>query len=379
MRVAAFVLFSDGLHFWEFIMKRPAQMDRRKAFGFTLIELLVVIAIIAILIALLLPAVQQAREAARRTQCKNNMKQIGLALHNYHDVHGRFPPTQIMVHYAGPNNTNPQPRNHTWISLILPFFEQTALYNSINFSNPMFNPTTNAFQKDASGKDIVAYNLPMLQCPSDPGFGGGISVHGLSHTNYAGNMGWDWHYRGPHWAQGPFQNGSEGTRLEHMKDGTSNTICVAEVTTRGFEPNPGAPGHQAMGGRLRGGGMENAVFRTPFIDPGSNGDVMDSAALRGIGLVGNRTWVRPDGAVAGYWWKAAPHAHPPTYLACFGLNNNWPGASSIHTGGGQFLLCDGSVRFISENMQGAQQPSLWFALHTYVGGTEAGQPIPGEF
>lgn len=360
-------------------MKRPAQMDRRKAFGFTLIELLVVIAIIAILIALLLPAVQQAREAARRTQCKNNMKQIGLALHNYHDTHGRFPPTQIMVHYGGPNSTNPLPRNHTWISMILPFLEQTALYNSINFSNPMFNPTTGLFQKDANGKDIVSYNLTMLQCPSDPGFGGGISAHGLSHTNYAGNMGWDWHYRGPHWASGPFQNGSEGTKLEHMKDGTSNTICVAEVSTQSFTPRAGAPSHQAMGGVIRGDGIGNAVFRTPFIDTGSNGDVMDSAALRGLGLVGTRAWVRPDGVTASYWWKASPYAHPPTYLACFGMNNNWPGSSSVHTGGGQFLLCDGSVRFLSENMQGAQQASLWFALHTYVGGTEAGQPIPGEF
>ena len=199
--------------------------------------------------------------------------------------------------------------------------------------------------------------------------------------NYAGNMGWDWHYRGPDIYSGPFQNGSEGTRITDMKDGTSNTIALGEVSTSGFDPNAGAPSHQAMGGHARTGGINNYVFRTPFIDPGSNGDVMTSAALAGIGQVGTRQWLRADtGAASGYWgtW-AAPYAHPPTYLACFGMNNNWPGASSVHTGGGQYLMCDGAVRFVSENIQGAQQASLWFALHTYNGGTGAGQPIVGEF
>jgi prepilin-type N-terminal cleavage/methylation domain-containing protein len=352
---------------------------KKMARGFTLIELLVVIAIIAILIALLLPAVQQAREAARRTQCKNNLKQLGLALHNYHDTHGRFPPTQIMVHYNGPGNTNPVPRNHTWISLILPFLEQSNLYQAINFEAPMHDPA-NGFQLLPNGRPIVSEVIPGLQCPSDPAFSGDTGIsHGMAHTNYAGNMGWDWHYRGPHWAQGPFQNGSPGTIIRDFKDGTSNTIMLGEVSAGGFQPNPGQPSHQANGGRLRDNVPQNSVFRAALIDTGSNGDVMDSAALRGIGQVGTRTWVRPDGASAGYWWKAAPYAHPPTYLACFGINNNWPGASSMHVGGGQFLMGDGAVRFISENIQGAQQPSLWFALHTFNGGTQAGQPIVGEF
>jgi len=284
-----------------------------------------------------------------------------------------------MVHYAGAGNTNPQPRNHTWIAMILPFLEQANLYEAIDFSAPMHDPA-NGFQLLQSGETIVSRVVPALQCPSDPAFGGSTDIsHGLAHTNYAGNMGWDWHYRGPHWASGPFQNGSPGTRIEDFKDGTSNTIVLAEVSAGGYRPNAGQPGHQANGGRLRDNLPRNGVFRAALIDTGSNGDVMDSAALRGLGKVGERTWVRPDGVSAGYWWKGFPYAHPPTYLACFGINNNWPGASSMHVGGGQFLMGDGAVRFISENIQGAQQPSLWFALHTYNGGTQAGQPIVGEF
>ncbi len=354
---------------------------RRRAF--TLIELLVVIAIIAILVALLLPAVQQAREAARRTQCKNNLKQLGLALHNYHDTHGRFPPTQVMVYYRGPGFTNPEPRNHTWISMILPFLEQAPLYQSINFSAPMWNQTTQAFQTLANGQTIVSQKVSALMCPSDPAFAGNTGLsHGLAHTNYAGNMGWDWHFRGAHWASGPFQNGSTGTTLDEIKDGTSNTVLLAEVSTSSFQP-VGNSGHQINGGgRIRDNAPQNNVFRAAFIDTGSNGDVMDRAATRGMPVLwqgAGHEWLRPDGVQAGYWWKTSPFAHPPTYLACFGLNNNWPGASSVHVGGGQFLLGDGSVRFLSENMQGAQQPSLWFALHSYNGGTQAGMPIVGDF
>src|ERR1700733_10552979 len=99
--------------------------------GFTLIELLVVIAIIAVLIALLLPAVQQARESARRTQCKNNLKQYGLALHNYHDTYSRFP---YSTSGSQSLNVNSVGTNHNWLEFILPFIEQTTLYNQLNFT-----------------------------------------------------------------------------------------------------------------------------------------------------------------------------------------------------------------------------------------------------
>ena len=132
---------------------------RRPARGFTLIELLVVIAIIAVLIALLLPAVQAAREAARRTQCTNNMKQLGIALHNYHDVIGSFPTSfwrNTKNTIGGPNDgTN----RHSWIAMILPYIEQRSIYNAINFST------------GAGGAiNSTAYlsKISSLMCPSDP-------------------------------------------------------------------------------------------------------------------------------------------------------------------------------------------------------------------
>jgi prepilin-type N-terminal cleavage/methylation domain-containing protein len=133
----------------------------RKWSGFTLIELLVVIAIIAVLIALLLPAVQQAREAARRTQCRNNLKQLGLALHNYHDNYGRLP--KCVYWYSAPSYTNgiaqnPQPRNFSWISMILPFIDQGPFYNSINFNAPAFNQLIN-------GKKLQSFTFPAFRCP----------------------------------------------------------------------------------------------------------------------------------------------------------------------------------------------------------------------
>src|SRR5712672_3144627 len=115
------------------------QTNLRSKRGFTLIELLVVIAIIAVLIALLLPAVQQAREAARRTQCKNNLKQLGLALHGYHDAFQVFPPGYVAGSPFKDGETDTSP-GWGWPAMILPQFEQGALHDSINFSLPVQNP-----------------------------------------------------------------------------------------------------------------------------------------------------------------------------------------------------------------------------------------------
>ncbi|HEU5118030.1 MAG TPA: DUF1559 domain-containing protein, partial [Isosphaeraceae bacterium] len=129
----------------------------RRIRGFTLIELLVVIAIIGVLIALLLPAVQAAREAARRAQCTNNMKQLGLSMHNYHDTMGSFPigRTGSGYSYPGCPNTN----RRTWALSIMPYLELASVFNAVNFSQPFY---------DASNRTAVMTSISVYQCPSDP-------------------------------------------------------------------------------------------------------------------------------------------------------------------------------------------------------------------
>ena len=149
--------------------------------GFTLVELLVVIAIIGILIALLLPAVQAAREAARRSQCTNNLKQIGLALQNYHDTFKTFPPVSIFGQ-AGPYPQRAY--HHTWCTAILPFMEQQPLYDSVDLRLPAWG---------ASKQAIVGTVVPAFLCPSDLELGMDPSqTHGIAITNYVASEGYHW-------------------------------------------------------------------------------------------------------------------------------------------------------------------------------------------
>lgn len=339
-----------------------APLVRRSKRAFTLIELLVVIAIIGVLVALLLPAVQQAREAARRSQCRNNMKQIGLALHNYLEAFGRFPPEAIWA-FSPPGGGAMQPRNFTWITMLLPYLDQAPLYNSINFSAPIW------LQNTSTGQRIVASPLPILLCPSDPGIG--AAPQGMSVTNYSGAEGYDWWSRGSDSLGGVFTL-NVATSIKDIPDGTSNTIAVGETCAEGFKDG----GHQRCGtGKVRVGAGE-AVFRPALVAP----PYSDSQ-----GSAGN-AWPSPDGAnnpqTSWAWWKAGPHAYKPTYLHCFGLNAEWPGASSTHVGGGHFLMADGAVRFISQNINYPGEASNGYARGAGVWGalnTKLGSEVIGEF
>lgn len=360
--------------------------------GFTLVELLVVIAIIGILVGLLLPAVQAAREAARRMSCQNNLKQIGLALHNYESTFKAFPVAAYWKSGPSTNNTAPaagQHRNYSWIATTLPYVEQTALYNSINFSLPLVsgpaggpNPSTMTGQALPGGRLIVSQRIPTFECPSDPGFGGDANPHNLAWTNYAGTEGYDWHQRPNHPISGMF-NLHTYSRISSITDGTSNTLAVVEASTQGFQPNAGVAGHLKVGGGIpRTGGSNNAVFRTLLLAANTNADVM-----------GPRGLARPDGATSGFWWKSSPFAMQPTFLHCFGINNNWPGASSRHTGGAQSVYADASVHFLSDNIDypvngeaGLSAASggtignhtrgagVWGAINTYAGGEVVQMP-----
>ena len=216
--------------------------------GFTLIELLVVIAIIAVLIALLLPAVQAAREAARRAQCVNNMKQLGIALHNYHDVVGSFP-TSFWRNTLDKGQTVANGTNrHSWFAMILPYIEQTPLYNAMNFSVGVGG----AINSTATMTPING-----LMCPSDPSptistfrrvdQGVGINNNSGPKLDYAGNFG-DNHNDSQTWWTfpnfPPYRDNGFGekntqtgimcrsggtTAMRDVTDGLSNTFAVGEV------------------------------------------------------------------------------------------------------------------------------------------------------
>ncbi|MBL8811664.1 MAG: DUF1559 domain-containing protein [Planctomycetaceae bacterium] len=320
----------------------------RRSRGFTLIELLVVIAIIAILVALLLPAVQQAREAARRTQCKNNLKQIALAIHNYHDTANVFPPGYIFAPLSPPINMS----TRSLFTLILPYIEQTNLYNSIDSGVPMFNgPTGYNATILAQNVAAAAQVIPAFLCPSSIGnttddylypagaFGGGIPPMNCTwkggRTDYGGvtgvrsvfaNLAYNNNAGGDR--EGALVmagiNGST-SRMRDLTDGTSNTLMIGERTggVKLYYKNTAATNLPAVLGQTNGGSWADALAFEHWLQ----GSLYDGTGLSG-----------------------GP--------ACMATNIRGNGFHSFHTGGCQFAMCDGSVRFISENISQTTFASL---------------------
>ena len=196
-------------------------VGERPGRAFTLIELLVVIAIIAVLIALLLPAVQQAREAARRTQCRNNLHQLVLAMHNYHDAHGVFPPGTTGTYVGG---------GHGWAVMLLPFLDEQALYNATNFDSRLDDLVT------YMNKTTFYTKLAQFSCPSDPYLDEPISVYYGAQGSYGGcggNCG-----KATTCSTGILYERSR-TRIRDIRDGTSQTVLLGEkrdivATARGI-------------------------------------------------------------------------------------------------------------------------------------------------
>ncbi len=304
--------------------------------GFTLIELLVVIAIIAILIALLLPAVQQAREAARRTQCRNNLKQLGLALHNYHDNYNRFP---SQGYYAANVGTAASPvwapRNHTWCSMILPYIDQGPLYNNTNFALPVWAQPSGL---PTANQAIVSAQLPAFRCPSDAGVGDPPgSNRNIAITNYSAAEGYHWWNESTSTIGGIF-TGPQHTKMGDIIDGTSNTIAVGETSGLGHKNGP----QNTTGTGILRVGLGEAVPRSAFVASTFTGAVYQGD---------NGNWKHPDGSNIGGWFLGGgPHHYAPIFMYAWGINTEWPGAGSLHTGGAHFLMADGTVKFISQNI-----------------------------
>jgi len=330
--------------------------------GFTLIELLVVIAIIAILIALLLPAVQQAREAARRTGCRNNLKQIGLALHNYHDIYNKFPSTM----YAGATfpacsaSTWVISRGYSWRVSILPQIDQAPLYNSFDFLNTGEHACVGGFPAGSATANARNTPMPAYMCPSDST---DINiVGGVKPTNYAdavraradasfGDL--------PSSGATATVNVSNdlgiitrgGTSVLDVTDGTSNTIIVGEVwrgkkfeSLSGAVPTAAGPGTAPTPNNLAKQRCREWIETTGYC--GCNAGVVVDTTLPTTGTDNiyqyRQIWRINDPKNDQVSWNDSTN----------GGNTGGRPMSSEHTGGAFALMADGSVKFANENVDG---------------------------
>ena len=330
--------------------------------GFTLIELLVVVAIIGVLIALLLPAVQAAREAARRAQCVNNLKQIGLGLHNYHDTVGSLPMGRERGTIDG------QGRGYSAYAMVLPYLEQGSAYDSINFAlSPDVGPTNVA---QAENTTVMNLTLSYLLCPSDKlqKLQGDNGVH-----NYPLSTGNTYPVSTRNAAGVPvngvfFENSA--VRFADVTDGTSNTVCVAETVKSDLGGPTTWDGVSPTNGFVLTQGNNNSTAGPALTD--------HAAQCRGAGLLLQQTR-------GSRWIYGAPghslynHIRPPNSreVDCRGgvphssrTNALWDALSldvaahSRHPGGVNALAVDGSVRFYKDSVAAG----IWRAVGSRNGG-----------
>lgn len=320
--------------------------------GFTLVELLVVIAIIGILIALLLPAVQAAREAARRSQCSNNLKQLGLAIHNYHDTYKLFPAGVIAqflnagLYYPGTTTPGMPPNALSWMPTLLPFFEQGALHDQLA-------PYMVTRKSQDFPSNLMNTVIPTLGCPSDPFVPKTTTAQGTGDPPPDNNDGFCGTYLlcngsqqvtqsdtgNSHQMNGMFFYRSK-TNMASVTDGTSNTVMSSEIC---LVPEP-AGGNRDWRGRYYRADHLSSLFTT-FLPPNTSSSDLCRTC------------------------QGSPAS--PYYAPCTGSTSPQAiYARSRHPGGVQAGLADGSVRFVSETIN----TQTWQAL-----GTRDGRESVGDY
>ncbi len=343
-------------------------MRSRRAF--TLIELLVVIAIIAILIALLMSAVQKVRQSAARTQCQNNLKQIGLALHNFQGEQKFLPP--VFPATSKPPYVGVVPDYfYSWsvLAQLNPYLEQTAIHNSMNLDIPMYSlPLLNVLPEN---KFAVQQLIPVFLCPADKmqSLGGGYGVPVFGPVNYgacigSGTTAGAAPYGSPWDADGIFRAKVKG-KLKEITDGLSNTVAFSESTlgegpVMASGPIPGKP---------------SSVYAN--VPPPLTPAACASANLWNVQLPRGYLWASGEIRCASYNHFYPPN--PPEYDCVANLSTPGPqqytavgfkAARSFHPGGVNILLADGAVRFVTNGID----PITWSALSTRAGGEIAAVP-----
>jgi prepilin-type N-terminal cleavage/methylation domain-containing protein/prepilin-type processing-associated H-X9-DG protein len=341
-------------------METPSMSHSRRSAGapaFTLIELLVVIAIIAVLIALLLPAVQAAREAARRMQCTNNLKQIGLALHNYVDANGALPPCYIQT-FASPTSTATSVYKSEWsvTARIAPFLELGPMYSAINFDWTYDDPP------NLTASEVT---VAMLNCPSDPGPASlSDGKGGYEGTTSYGNLEGDWYA----WGYGGPQNRSAfspnySRSWAQFTDGLSNTMLYGETLVNRWQ--------------LRKCSSNGGLTPTSFPDTSQSPAFIQSLAPQcQEQQAAHQKWANGKVFSNGLTTAMTPNTQVllpgfPNPVDLVTNDENQGGytyaaltADSDHPGGVNVLLADGSVRFIKSSINGL----AWRALGTIAGG-----------